>query len=115
MGDLSYRRTALLELAGRSYYKKACDGGFLGGCNSLGLLSHLSIDGSEPNPPGAVAYYIQACDGGHLAACNNLEKLYAAGMRAEEDPPGRLALCGIATLPAAPARTPPRRPHPGAR
>ena len=76
----------------RKYYGKACESGYLAGCNSMGLVTHLSIDGTKPDPPTAIGFYIRACDGGHASACNNLEKLYAAGMRAEEDPPGRLAL-----------------------
>lgn len=74
----------------RALYAKACDGGLPAGCNGLGLLAHLAGDASDPK--AAHAHYIRACDAGHRGACTNLENLYAQGMRADQDPPGTLAL-----------------------
>jgi len=79
----------------RELYRRACDGGELRGCNSLGYMLEHALGTPAPPPPvaghrappvptadfaGAARLYERACDGGLMRGCNNLAALYLRGV-----------------------------------
>ncbi|MDY5466812.1 MAG: tetratricopeptide repeat protein [Campylobacter sp.] len=56
-------------------FKKACDGGDMRGCRSLGAMYDNGI-GVEKNEQKAVELYKKVCDGGEMNGCRNLDIIY---------------------------------------
>ncbi|MDY5466813.1 MAG: tetratricopeptide repeat protein, partial [Campylobacter sp.] len=56
-------------------FKKACDGGDMRGCRSLGAMYDNGI-GVEKNEQKAVQLYKKACDGGDMNGCRSLDIIY---------------------------------------
>ena len=65
-------------------FKKACDGGDMRGCRSLGAMYDNGI-GVEKNEQKAVELYKKACDGGEVLGCFNLGIMYATGNGVEKN------------------------------
>ena len=65
-------------------FKKACDGGDMRGCRSLGAMYDNGI-GVEKNEQKAVELYKKACDGGNMHGCRNLVVMYTNGNGVEKD------------------------------
>ena len=66
-------------------FAKACDGGKLAGCSSLGVV-YLSGQGVVKDPARAVSLLNKACDGGYLLGCSSLGTLYLSGQGELKDP-----------------------------
>jgi TPR repeat protein len=60
------------------YYRKACDGGFVGGCFML-ALQYLSGSGIKENKLQASKYFDIGCKKGHLESCLSLGTMYEEG------------------------------------
>ena len=56
-------------------YTRACDQGWMSGCESLGLV-HLRGEGTPRNPSLAAASFEKACTGGFGTACSDLGLMY---------------------------------------
>ena len=65
-------------------FKKACDGGDMRGCRSLGAM-YADGNGVEKNEQKAVELYKKACDGGNMRGCGTLGAMYADGNGVEKD------------------------------
>jgi len=65
-------------------YKKACNGGYMKGCNNLGVM-HDKGDGIKQDKKVAVDLYKKACDGGYVGSCNNLGNMYKNGYGIKQD------------------------------
>jgi TPR repeat protein len=68
----------------RTFFRKACDGGFMLGCAALGSL-YQNGQGSLPDPARARTLYTQACDGGEMVGCSWLGRLYEMGLGGPQD------------------------------
>ena len=56
-------------------FKKACDGGEMRGCVTLGVM-YADGDGVEKDLGKAAQLYKKACDGGEMLGCRNLDIIY---------------------------------------
>ena len=65
--------------------QKACDGGEMDGCISLGVMYDPSGNGVEKDFSKAVELYKKACDGGNMHGCRNLVVMYTNGNGVEKD------------------------------
>lgn len=54
----------------RTHFAKACDGGHMGGCNSLGNMYLFALGGTQ-DYTRARQLFNKACDGGNESACRN--------------------------------------------
>lgn len=59
-------------------FGKACDGGHVGGCTSLGVM-YYNGQGVKQDYFKAVDLYKKACDGGHSSGCTNYAILNKKG------------------------------------
>jgi TPR repeat protein len=59
-------------------YARACDQGWMVGCESVGAANLRGIV-TPRNPPQAAAEFLKACDGGLASACSNLGVMYHNG------------------------------------
>ena len=59
----------------RSLFEKACSGGAMSGCTSLGIL-YANGMGVSKDKAQSRALYKKCCDGGFQLACTNLRKLH---------------------------------------
>ena len=64
-------------------FKKACDGGEMFGCGTLGAM-YADGDGVEKNEQKAAELYKKACDGGDMDGCRNLAIMYEKGKVVEK-------------------------------
>ena len=65
-------------------YEKACDGGIMDGCNSLGL-AYGDGKGVSKDVYKAALLFQKACDGGEMAGCTNLGYAYYFGNGVAKD------------------------------
>ena len=65
-------------------FKKACDGGDMRGCRSLGTM-YANGNGVEKDFSKAVELYKKACDGGNMHGCRNLVVMHTNGNGVEKD------------------------------
>jgi hypothetical protein len=68
----------------RPLFQKACDGGNMDGCNSLGFL-YLEGHGLPKDYLQARLFFQKACDGGDMGGCNNVGWLYQEGQGLPKD------------------------------
>jgi len=71
------------------YYRMACDGGDLPGCNNLGIMYENGTGVDHSDLKHAADLYRQACDGGAMRACNNLGIIYENGTGMDRPDPAR--------------------------
>ena len=65
-------------------FKKACNGGEVRGCYSLGFM-YVNGDGVEKDFIKAAELYKKACNGGEVRGCYNLGIMYDNGNGVEKD------------------------------
>ena len=65
-------------------YKKACDGGIMDGCNSLGI-AYDDGKGVAKDVYKAAQLFQKACDGGIMDGCNSLGLAYGDGKGVAKD------------------------------
>ncbi|MDP3119321.1 MAG: tetratricopeptide repeat protein [Sulfuricurvum sp.] len=70
-GDKNFVKSA-------EYFTKACNNGYVGGCEGLGDMYKDGL-GVEQNNFKAAELYIKACKGGMGGGCNNLGRMYELG------------------------------------
>ena len=69
----------------RPLFRKACDGGDMGGCSNLGILYQNGQGGARDYAQARIAYR-KACDGGTMAGCIGVGALYDNGLGVTKDP-----------------------------
>jgi hypothetical protein len=72
-------------------YRRACEGGEVSACKSLGLLWDTGAGGAVDRARAA-ALYERACNGGEIDACNNLANLCMGGDGVPRDIPRAITL-----------------------
>lgn len=74
------------SLKAKSYYTKACDGGYTKGCTSLGLLlSRHKNDGITKDYKKAMNLFSKACEKKDWSACTCLGECYELGKGVKEN------------------------------
>ncbi|MBS4067959.1 MAG: sel1 repeat family protein [Sulfurimonas sp.] len=76
-------------------FKKACDGGYAGGCYNLGFMYNDGL-GVKQDYFKAVELYKKACDGGDASGCSNLGVMYKYGLGVKQNNFKALELSGKA-------------------
>ena len=75
---------ALSDTTRVELFTRACNQGWMTGCDSLGQAYVVGID-TPPNKQMAVAAFGKGCDGGLASACSNLGYMYKIGDGVERD------------------------------